>query len=131
MKFKIDELEYYCIERYYDDLFDFLKNGVLFDNDDNQLTIKTINQYLIEYAKGFQKGYLEYESTLKNTNTIFQNTSEQIAQSVFARVYGNISVKSGNFKLTSELNNERTNELKNKKNVKLVIRVTTENLALC
>ena len=127
MKFKIDELEYYCIERYYDDLFDFLKNGVLFDNDDNQLTIKTINQYLIEYAKGFQKGYLEYESTLKNTNTIFQNTSEQIAQSVFARVYGNISVKSGNFKLTSELNNERTNELKNKKNVKLVIRVTTEN----
>lgn len=127
MKFKIDELEYYCIERYYDDLFDFLKNGVLFDNDDNQLTIKTINQYLIEYAKGFQKGYLEYEGTLKNTNTIFQNTSEQIAQKVFARVYGNFTVKSGNFKLTSELDNERTNELKNKNNVKLVIRVTSEN----
>jgi len=127
MKFKIDELEYYCIERYYDDLFNFLKKGVLFDNDDNQLTIKTINQYLIEYAKGFQKGYLEYENTLKNTNTIFQNTSEQIAQKVFARVYGNFTIKSGNFKLTSELDNERTNELKNKNNVKLVIRVTSEN----
>jgi hypothetical protein len=127
MKFKIDELEYYCIERYYEGLFNFLKNGVLFDNEDNQLTIKTINQYLIEYAKGFQKGYLEYEGTLKNTNTIFQNSSEQIAQKVFARVYGNFTIKSGNFKLTSDLDNEKTNELKNKHNVKLVIRVTSEN----
>jgi hypothetical protein len=127
MKFKVDELEYYCIERYYEDLINFLKNGVLFDNEDNQLNIKSIKQYLIEYAKGFQKGYLEYENTLKNTNTIFQNTSEQIAHKVFSRVYGNFTIKSGNFKLTSELDNERANDLKNKHNVKLIISVTTAN----
>lgn len=127
MQFKVDELEYYCIERYYDDLVNFIKNGVLFDSEDNQLTLKTIKQYLIQYAKGFQKGYLEYESTLKNTNTIFQNTSEQIAHKVFSRVYGNFTIKSGNFKLTSEFDNEKTNVLKSKHSVKLIMRVTSEN----
>jgi hypothetical protein len=127
IKFKVDELEYFCIERYYDDLVNFIKNGVLFDSEGNQLTLKTIKQYLIEYAKGFQKGYLEYESTLKNTNTIFQNASEQIAHKVFSRVYGNFTIKSGNFKLTSEFDNEKTNVLKSKHSVKLIMRVTSEN----
>ena len=127
MKFKVDELEYYCIERYYDDLINFIKSGVIFDSEDNQLTVKTIKQYLLEYAKGFNKGYLEFENTLKASNNIFQDTSEQIAFKVFSRVYGNFNVKSGNFKLTSELENDNKIELKKKYDVKLIMRVTADN----
>ena len=126
-RFKIDEFEYYCIEKYYDDLMSFLKSGVLFNNEHEQLKYDSLKQYLLEYAKGFNKGYLEFENTLKASNNIFQDTSEQIAFKVFSRVYGNFNVKSGNFKLTSELENDNKIELKKKYDVKLIMRVTADN----
>ena len=126
-KFKNENYEYYCIEKYYEDLIKFAKSGFLFDFDDNQISVIELNNYLLEYAKGFNDGYQNYEETIKPKNSLFSSNDIEIAQLIFSRISGSLNRRTGNFKLLGEIDQDKNRLLKEKYNIKIVFKASKEN----
>ena len=118
--FNYGEFGFWCLEKYYKIFQLYLKKGQYFDLDLNQLNAETIMPYLNEYAKGFEDGYIYFEEKIKQKNNIFSITNEQIAHKVFSRIYGFVSVETGNFKYGGLSKETEQNELKQKYNIDFV-----------
>ncbi|TXD47730.1 hypothetical protein [Polaribacter sp. IC073] len=62
----------------------------ILDEDYNLLTIDVFyNTYLLEYGKGFQKGFYEFKKSLKKENSLFTIKNDQIIHKVFSKVVPN------------------------------------------
>jgi hypothetical protein len=85
------ELLFYCTKNNFNKLKEKLesKEYIFFDKND-------INPFIMEYKKGFTKGYYDFENSLKINNSPFNVTNEIIAHNIFRRVY-NTSNKNGYF----------------------------------
>ncbi len=86
---------FYPLEKYYEFFSLLLKKGRIYNKKGEKLNSKTIDEYLISYAKGFENGYYKYEQTLNKTEP-FSLTNEILAYKIFERVYGTFNIKDGN-----------------------------------
>jgi hypothetical protein len=84
-------LEYYCLEENYINLLSKIedKTYIFFDN-------RPLDLYLYEYAKGFNKGYKDFEKNLNQKQKTFEEPQEQKALKIFSYVL-NAKYKNGYF----------------------------------
>ncbi|MBK7965974.1 MAG: hypothetical protein IPK10_12290 [Bacteroidetes bacterium] len=98
--------EYSCfiLEKYYELFKIYLSRGEIKDEKGNVLNEKTIYEFLVDYAKGFNKGYNDFKDTISKTD-LFEKSNTDLAYKIFERVYpsftrakdGNITVTKGDF----------------------------------
>jgi hypothetical protein len=84
-------LEYYCLEENYLNLLSKIedKTFIFFDN-------RSLDLYLYEYAKAFNKGYNDFEKNLNKKQKALDETQEQKALKIFSYVL-NAKYKNGYF----------------------------------
>jgi hypothetical protein len=83
---RFSDYNFYLNEKYYAHLIKSLESGLCYDEDKNKLNPKNIDLFYQEYGKGFNKGYNEFENSLKNTSSLFSVTNEQISFKVYSRI---------------------------------------------
>lgn len=89
-------IEYYCLEENYLNLLSKIKNKTYIFFDKLPLDL-----YLYEYAKAFQKGYIDFEKNLNQKQTTIEEPQEQKALKIFSYVL-NAKYKNGYFGDISE-----------------------------
>jgi hypothetical protein len=84
-------IEYYCLEENYLNLLSKIedKTYIFFDN-------RPLDLYMYEYAKAFQKGYIDFEKNLNQKQTTIAEPQEQKALKIFSYVL-NAKYKNGYF----------------------------------
>ncbi|MBU3010530.1 hypothetical protein KO506_03890 [Polaribacter vadi] len=82
-----DNIEFYLLERNHIELKRYLKQKKIIDETNTILDIETIAPYLVEYGKGFHKGYSEYESTLKTDKSLFTISNKETAYQIFSKIH--------------------------------------------
>lgn len=82
---------YYCymLERYYEIFEKDLIKGKIRSKEGKVLTEETVNEYLVEYAKGFNRGIEIFENEIKIDDKINLNDIDTIYK-IFERVYGSM-----------------------------------------
>lgn len=74
--------------------FNLIEKKKLLDECGNLLSRDAFhNVYLLEYGRGFQKGYYQFEKSLKPENPLFEIDNKQIIHKVFSRAVKNTSFK--------------------------------------
>ena len=76
---------FYCLRKQKKELDYFLDKGLLYDEGLNKIDSTSIDTFLEEYSKGFQKGYFEYEAKLKQYLSVFANNEEALKQRIVSR----------------------------------------------
>ncbi|WP_310560671.1 hypothetical protein [Flavobacterium sp.] len=84
-------IEYYCIEENYLNLLSKIEDKTYIFLDNRPLEL-----YLYEYAKAFQKGYIDFEKNLNQKQTTIEEPQEQKALKIFSYVL-NAKYKNGYF----------------------------------
>ncbi|MGC9151671.1 MAG: hypothetical protein ACP5F6_07930 [Microbacter sp.] len=64
-----------------------IRNKELRDENDELIGLRASESYLLSYAKGFSKGYSEFEPSI-NHNELFNRDNTDLAYQVFASVWG-------------------------------------------
>tara|TARA_R110002126_G_scaffold77796_3_gene194052 strand:+ start:125340 stop:126248 length:909 start_codon:yes stop_codon:yes gene_type:complete len=82
-----NNIEFYLLERNHIELKRYLEQKKIIDETNTILDIETIAPYLVEYGKGFHKGYSEYESTLKTDKSIFTISNKETAYQIFSKIH--------------------------------------------
>jgi hypothetical protein len=111
--FHYNALNFYVNQKYLYDLFKWLDLGYCFDSKYNKLNRNNIENFYNEYSKGFNKGYFEFENSLKDKDSIFSTTDEQIAFKIYSQIKQPRFINAnGQFKLVNNSFNNKDIEEK-------------------
>lgn len=86
MHYKLNENSFFINQKHISFLQADLDDGRCFDANGVKITRENISPYYIEYGRGFNKGYRDFESYLKTNDSLFSTTNEQISHKVYSRV---------------------------------------------
>ncbi|MGK0414598.1 MAG: hypothetical protein ACJA1B_002825 [Polaribacter sp.] len=110
--FHYNALNFYVNQKYLYDLFKWLDLGYCFDSKYNKLNRNNIENFYNEYSKGFNKGYFEFENSLKDKDSIFSTTDVKIAFKIYSQIkQSGFTNTNGQFKLgNNSFNNKDIEE---------------------
>lgn len=104
-KFSYDELNFFVNDKYLWSFYEYLDKKRCYDEDLNNITRKEAKPFLTEYSKGFNKGYNEFENTLKKDSPLFGTSNEHIVYKVYSRI---IHEKKGSFPMYVSIDSNQT-----------------------
>jgi hypothetical protein len=125
--YKFENVDFFVNLKFIEHLDELMDLGLVFDEELNVVSNKNIKPFLIEYSKGFNKGYFEFESTFKKDNSLFNNSNEQIVYKVYSRV---INEKKGSFPMYSSFELSQSDlekKIRKEKGIKILFKLKKES----
>ncbi len=128
----VNDLNFYVNSKYIFHLFKFLDLGICFDTKYNKLNRNNIDVFYNEYSKGFGKGYNEFENSIKDSDSIFSTSNEQIAFKIYSHIKRGrftSTFKEGDFKFVNNSisNKDIENKICLEYNIKIIYQITESN----
>ncbi|MCG1035214.1 hypothetical protein [Polaribacter sargassicola] len=93
------------------ELIKLIRDKKLLSEENIFLTIEDLNNYFIEYGKGFKKGYYQFEKDLAPENTLFKNDDQQIIYKIFSKAIQDTSLKKPGLFALSYINHFQIEDL--------------------
>lgn len=125
--YNYESLDFYVNDKYIDYLYEPVDLGIVFDEDLNTITRKNIKPFYDEYSKGFNKGYSEFEETLKKDVPFFGISNEHIVYKIYSRI---INEKKGSFPIYSTFilqKSELEKSIIKEKNLKVLLKLNKKS----
>jgi hypothetical protein len=124
MHYILKDNSFFINQKHISNLQTDLDGGRCFDANGVKITRESISPYYIEYGKGFNKGYRDFESYLKTNDSLFSTTNEQISHKVYSRVKRDLfKLNDGRITLGYTLgeNNKMLSEIREKYKLKYAL----------
>jgi hypothetical protein len=121
------EYNFYVNSMYIESFHSLINIGIIYDNALNVITHKNIEPFYIEYSKGFNKGYNEFEYKMKDETSLFSVTNEQLSHKVYSKI---ITDKKGYFPTHGTFELHKTDlekKIQKEKNLKILLKVEKES----
>lgn len=103
--YKFEDSNFYVNLKFIEHFEKLIDLGIVFDEDLNVISKKNIKPFHNEYLNGFNKGYSEFENTLKKDSPLFGASNEHIVYKVYSRI---INEKKGSFPMYLTIDSDQT-----------------------
>lgn len=125
--YNYDSLNFFVNDKFINKFYEPLDLGIIFDENLNPITKKNLKPFFYEYSNGFNKGYSEFEDTLKKDTPLFGTSTEHIAYKVYSRI---MTDKKGSFPMYGTfkgLQSDLEKRIRKERNLKVLFKLKKES----